>query len=218
MSERRFHPWVGPLYDAGLRDGLRTLIVGESHYDSEDGPDLTRWSIDAHLAGGNWRFNRTVEAIAPGLSAQFESRFFWERVAFVNMVQTVMIDIRERPNADHGMQGWRALRRTIDELKPDVMMVFSRFAWDHCPYELDSGPRRASKSMLPGDGSIYLYDRRSNAGYPHNLLAAGFRHPSRLGASIGVWRVFAEHMWQTAKEVSPAAGRDCVLAEKPRIA
>jgi len=198
---RRYAPWVGEHYADGLRDGLSTLIVGESHYDADDDEMLTCKSIEGHLALGPWRFNSAVESIALGLQSSIASSQFWNRVAFCNFVQRLMLTLADRPTSDDGAASWPALRSTIVELRPDVMLVFSRFVWDHSPSELSGEPRVSSRRLPPGDGNVYLYDRNdAEHGTSRPLIVGYFRHPSRLGAPTGVWQVFAEHVWRCAKE------------------
>ena len=124
-----WHPWVGSLYESEGYRGRRILILGESHYGG-DGchyPEVTREGIqDMALKKGHLPFFSRTQRIIVGGRGGFtseERHDFWHRVAFANYVQTAL----ERPGSRPSWEMWSAASeqflRTVEELRPDVIVA-----------------------------------------------------------------------------------------------
>ena len=199
MSERFFHPWQGDRYQSGVRDGLKLLIVGDSHYSDDPAEcrdrELTRTIVGQAMVEGGWTFFEHIREVALGLQELQERTFFWNAVSFVNLVQEALPTSSSKPSAGQIERGWLALRETVDELKPDVMLIFSARAWDRggspsCKIEADAADFRPAHDLY-GIGS---YPRRNQP----PLVAARFNHPRQPGCERSVWRVWAEQAWLCA--------------------
>ena len=196
MSERFFHPWKGDHYQSGVRDGLKLLVVGDSHYSDDPAEcrdrELTRTIVRQALTEDGWRFFDHIREVALGLAEPQERAAFWQSVAFVNLLQEALPTSSSVPSAGQIEHGWLALRETVDELKPDVMLIFSARAWDRggspsSKIEADAADFRAAHSLY-GIGSYPRSDAPS-------LWAARFNHPRQPGCERSVWRVWAEQAW-----------------------
>ncbi|MGB3472853.1 MAG: hypothetical protein WBA51_18705 [Erythrobacter sp.] len=200
MAHRLFEPWVGENYEkVGLRDGQKLLLVGDSHYASDisDGrnTDLTNKVVHQMIDDGEWAFFKHVRMVANGLEEPIEMKSFWHQVAFVNLLQETLPESSSIPSKKQIANGWLALRETVEELKPDVMFIFSARAWDQSGVEADRIEEEASPFQP-------LKDLYGIGAFPRihatQLVAARFNHPRQPGCERSVWRAWAELAWQTA--------------------
>ena len=132
MTKRTFNPWIGSRFAADGIDGRRLLILGESHHGGEgcNYAGFTAEVIRKEALGENGharrrffaRVQRLVIGGRGGLSDE-ERTDFWSRVAFYNFIQSALESSRDRPTEEMWQAGQACLPETLEELKPDVVLV-----------------------------------------------------------------------------------------------
>lgn len=140
LSHCRFAPCVGPHYDEGAFNGLKLLVLGESHYRWPNMPTeehtLTQYVVEAKMHGKPGTFVRGVTAsLLGGASSRHteaERLVLWQAVAFYNYSQEFAGDRpRQRPTRDHWESAQVPFRQVLDLLAPDVVLVFGKTLWKH---------------------------------------------------------------------------------------
>lgn len=163
-GEPSFLPWVGERYRGQSLDGVRLLIVGESHYHthSDPGADFTIRLTQGYIRGTmRHRFWTLVARTVAGQSAsRDECKAFWQSVAFYNYIQSVVGGTaRVAPTA--GM--WAAARApfsgVLKDLAPHVVLILGRRLWSNLSdgelstLTVDGGASRPARNYdLPGKG------------------------------------------------------------------
>lgn len=145
---RVFEPWEGSKYRSGGLEGVRVLILGESHY-GDVGTESAACTIETVKDLGQERRNRfftvtqkLVSGINPEEWVPDKTRVeFWESVAFYNYVQSFPGDkSRMRPTQEMWANAATPLLKTLQELRPQVMVVLGLELQSHLP-EIPSGIR-----------------------------------------------------------------------------
>jgi hypothetical protein len=130
-----FEPWVGPLYrDKGF-EGLRVLVVGESHYGrpEEEKPSFTRDWVERFASGtqGN-RFFTVVSKLLLETPTNERLRLeqrrqLWDRLAFYNYVQSFPgSKSRVRPSRALWDAAAACLPWVINDLQPQFLLILGR--------------------------------------------------------------------------------------------
>lgn len=134
----RFPPRVGERYQEGAVEGLRFLILGESHYGSEDTVErersLTTRVVEDSLSGKKrHRFVSSVTKVVRGPAAvHADVETLFNASAFYNYVQAYA-----GPEAGHRPtpQAWQLseppFRSVLAELRPDLILVCGKALWEH---------------------------------------------------------------------------------------
>jgi hypothetical protein len=123
-------PHVGADFDNGV-DGLKVAVVGYSHYPSPGDVDSAAFSQAwiTRVVTGSDR-SRFLTSIRNSFGFREHSEF-WSKIVFFNYVP-VMIggagDKFRRANREEEEWANRRLLRIIDDLKPDIVFVFTRKA------------------------------------------------------------------------------------------
>jgi hypothetical protein len=178
MKHVRFQPWIGNNYQNGFH-GLRTLVLGESHYESsnniniDDSPNLTIECIQEQMDGSWSKAFWTKIAIAlTGRKPTTEDKTqFWNSVAYYNYVQeSAGFGPRVRPPDKSWENSRDPFVEVLAELKPNFIVALGYELWDRLP-DLDEreGPR------------IENAPRTRTWIYPHTsgcALLYGIIHPS----------------------------------------
>lgn len=95
MKHVKFLPWIGKNYMGGF-NGMRTLVLGESHYawkqepDLSDKPNVTSECIQEQLDGDYTKafWTKLAKAMSGEDTLTLEGKAkFWHSVAFYNYVQ-----------------------------------------------------------------------------------------------------------------------------------
>lgn len=140
-TSRTFEPWVGSHYNKDGFNGIRILILGESHYGTKD---LERSSFTREVVNdlGQNRRNRfftvvqmLITGIPKGTRISNEDRqSFWEQVAFYNFIQSIVGEKSGiRPTAEMWKSAKGPFVATVQELKPDLIVVLGNELQDHLP-------------------------------------------------------------------------------------
>lgn len=138
MNNVKFLPWVGEHYEAS-RYGVRVLVLGESHYGTEDdfGPGFTQKVIRNCAFKPGFRFFTMISNLlrgATGTATEAERRNAWQHVAFYNYIQAFVGDAgRIRPTRTMWKNAEPAFKEVVAELRPDVIIVLGYGIWKHLP-------------------------------------------------------------------------------------
>lgn len=190
MANINFEPWK-PAGENPRFNGVRLLILGESHYDEgetyppEGQKEFTqyivkRWGAEAE---GYQRFFNNIYATLNGDGAHWSSneyKRFWSRVFFYNYVQSfVPGGARERPTGKMFDESADAFHAVLDDVKPEAVLVMGKKTWKKMS-ERDA--TRVGRDE-DGLGAIWRYQYSGGA-----CFAAHTRHPSSHGYSPAKWR------------------------------
>jgi hypothetical protein len=152
-----FLPWEGMHY----RDGrTRVLVIGESHYDPERSePELTTQDLTTFTrrnvlfrmtaAAPTDSFWRRIESIFGVGRSPEEIRAFWESIAFINLVQELLRNSRDRDLTPHWPRACRCLGPILDALQPDLALVLGAAAWAGISRQYSSPTGRKLDAEVP---------------------------------------------------------------------
>lgn len=131
LSELNWLPWVGKNYK-----GKKVLLIGESHYDDEDGwlylKDATRKFVNNQGLNSNnpdFKNRRIFQQIEKTLlnkemSSLEEREAIWTSVSYYNLVQRLLPSRKERPTDEDYDLGWRIFLDVVEILKPEVCIKY----------------------------------------------------------------------------------------------
>jgi hypothetical protein len=171
-------PWVGKNYSAGFH-GIRTLVLGESHYDKH-GKGYTKYHtqqlVEGQVTGqgkysGKWWFWTKVVRTIGGPKA--DKAEFWNSVSYhVYIQQFVGKAPRERPTEEMWAAAKASFFEVIEELRPECLLVLGVGLWNHLPK--DCAVKRSTDAVT--------YRVRKTA-----TVAGHIPHPSSFGFSCSHW-------------------------------
>ena len=192
-----FRPWVGPNYAEGL-DGLRVLVLGESHYVKPEwdfGDEQTIRSIQDNAIGdGKYAFFTKAAKLILGRfdDLPHEVRIdFWNRVAFYNFVQeSVGLDPRMRPTAAMWEAAQPRFLEQLEVLKPHCVVVLGKRIWQSLPVASD-------QRMQPYEMKMYTTGQGT-------VVASYTNHPSWAGFSYAPVAPRIEALLKEARQAALA--------------
>ena len=174
MGNIQFKPWIGPDYEKSGIEGIKILILGESHYGDkgEEYEDFTsdvveEWAINKRLAF----FTKIAKSLLRMPQKQYLSdehkADFWNSVSFYNYVQQFVGDgPRQRPSYDQWERSKQAFVETISQINPQVCVVFGYELWGNLPLP---------EKEITSDGyQTYVYD----TGGGRKMFTGCVAHPS----------------------------------------
>jgi hypothetical protein len=183
-----FLPWVGRAYTDGVIDGMRVLVLGESHYsfglpaDRQRG--LTQLVIEEELDGKmRHRFISGVTSVLFDRGAVDDRARFatlWHALAFYKYVQEYAGDgPRKRPSDAAWQRAASPFRYVLAALKPDFVLACGRALYKRLKqvegltpygeYGKDDDHRTRSRLIDIGAG------RRGVLGMIYHPASFGFR-------------------------------------------
>lgn len=193
MKNVFFKPWVGEDYPSGGIFGKRILILGEAHLcggchncgkveNAEECADFTSTNcIDVLLSGetASWTptFRKFERSLVNHPTDLEDSRKIWNSVAFYNYIQRAMDGSRKSPEWVDFRNSEDAFFEVIDELKPDLIIVWGVTRmydslpggdrWcEREPLEIDGYPVKNSFYRLSnGNEARVLWVYHPSAGY-----------------------------------------------------
>ena len=141
MKNVFFKPWVGKDYESGGIFGKRILVLGEAHLcdagckecgkveNAEECADFTSSNCIKVLLSGetaSWTgtFRKFERSLVGRDTDQEESCKIWNSVAFYNYVQRAIDGSRKSPEWVDFRNSEDAFFEVIDELKPDLIIVW----------------------------------------------------------------------------------------------
>ncbi|MEI7638463.1 MAG: hypothetical protein WCJ37_14225 [Syntrophus sp. (in: bacteria)] len=174
MRTVKFKPWIGPEYEKTGIESLRILVLGESHYGDkgEEYENFTsevveEWAISKRLAF----FTKIAKSVLrlskeDYLSDEHRAQF-WNSVSFYNYIQEFVGDgPRQRPSYDLWEKSRQAFIETINQMQPQVCLVFGYELWENLP---------SPDNEINSDGyQTYVYD----TGVGNKMFAGCVAHPS----------------------------------------
>lgn len=146
-THRRIEPWRPMAPDPRIQ-GVRLLIVGESHYDEDQtySEAEVRWFTNdvvhawgAESDGGYQKFFAAVFEVVSGgcwsddLSAY---RAFWRQVYFYNYVQSLVHGgPGDRPTPQEWITSGPAFIQTLEEIRPEAALIVGIEVWNRMTTE-----------------------------------------------------------------------------------
>lgn len=137
-----FVPYVGTHYWKGFKNGLRFLIVGESHYDpngSAGDREYTRATVEGCITdkNGNPNLGRLWGPLNMMLTGSDrptgdDVRTAWDTIAYMNYVQCIVGEKGQSPKfKEMWKTGEPALKDAIRILCPHRVLVLGSTNWGH---------------------------------------------------------------------------------------
>jgi hypothetical protein len=130
IPELNYLPWIGENYANKL------LIVGESHYGEDNEkrihevnhPTFTRaavldMGVTGNSYGGKVKFYNNVWRIGKKFNPELSCQDFWQQVSYLNIVQSAMIELKNRPQQEDFQKGITAFFKSILVLKPKYCLM-----------------------------------------------------------------------------------------------
>lgn len=207
-----YAPWVGSRYREGF-DGVRVLIVGDSHYACGEPGETSKenWTTECvrywvvnqkEPTPPFWR--KLTETVRAALAPEMTEPDIWERLAFYNFIPRLMGSSSERPTRQDYADANDAFPQMYERLPapPTVILVATLRCWDNMPpHEEDA--LYVSMKMNPCRQNAYAF---------RESWAAGIPHPSSIAWAKGhaKWRMAIHDPVQTwggvLKELASIAG------------
>lgn len=172
-----YAPWVGHQYTDGF-DGLRLLIVGDSHYecDEEEVFDKETWTTtcvkywvveQCEPTPVFWK--KLTGVVQTALAPERTQPDIWEHLAYGNFIPRPMKYAREAPKTSDFKDGEKCFQSMLDSLPalPDIILVASVRCFEWMPYDKEAG-YRILESDPRGDRAYRL----------GNAWMGVIRHPS----------------------------------------
>lgn len=140
-----FTPLVGPDYDAGLVDGIRVLLLGESHYGIDDaggnfGSRCTHHHFEGYLTDDcDWSTDRPFFQKLPSIVTRkleptaAESGWAWRHIAFSNAIQSLLPASSAVPTREQFERAGEAVQELVSVLRPHVVLMLGKRLWDGIP-------------------------------------------------------------------------------------
>lgn len=178
MKNVKFLPWVGRNYQAGFM-GFRTMILGESHYESKNNPDISKSfneTIESveEQASGDWSkafWTKTAAAMIGKKPNKDSKRGFWDSVAFYNYVQE---PAGGGPRICPANQSWEIsatpFQEVLDEIKPEFIIALGYRLWGRLPDLKGQAGPEISRAPQP---KTWIYPHTGGSAYVFNI-----QHPS----------------------------------------
>lgn len=186
-----FLPWVGDAYADGLR-GVRTLVLGESHYLVPEGgdwrthrdPAFTRQVVhnEANASGQLAYFGRLTALLSPD---GHPDATLWQQLAFFNVVEGFVGDApRQRPSAFQWADAEASLPDRLAALRPELVLVTGFDLWKHVRTVLASRADEIGKRQRRVD----RLDLVAPGGGDEPCTFVGIMQPSAYGFKLAEWR------------------------------
>lgn len=185
----RFQPWWATAEHPNV-DGVRLLILGESHYEepqhglldgSGDRADMTQYVVRHYGLEANERqvfFTNLHRTLLGDENTEADRQRLWSNAFFYNYVQAlVSAGGGKRPTAKQFREAEAAFREVLEAIRPTAILVCGRVLWHHLPKE----DRTVSAPEVWG--GVAAYRLRDGA----EVFAAHTHHPSR-GFNAALWR------------------------------
>lgn len=196
----RFRPWAPSSEDPRIA-GVRLLVLGESHYEEENGDGSTYRDADATVEETRNTVRKygvkpekrqvffanlyTMLSGEPWALEASRLEPFWNSIFFYNYVQTLVPGgPRHSPSPSMWREAEKPFRTVIEEIAPEAILVVGKRLWSNMAQEderLDEQP--------DGLGLICGYHLPSGDTIP----AACTRHPSSFGFRPMEWHPRIRH-------------------------
>lgn len=142
--KRIFTPFIGKNY--GTSDSCfqeKVLCLGDSHYGSSTPTSNTTNDVVTrylkNVVKESWfpTFSKGLQALT-GCDMKnnlaYREKIF-NSICFYNYVQVPMTEPREKPSVENYNEATEAFIETLNELTPDIVVVWGARLWNHLPWE-----------------------------------------------------------------------------------
>lgn len=184
MSCVNYRPWIGNNYWDGGCFGKKILVLGESHYGDNWNSFLTQNVMLDHVYDRTRATYTNFERALKGSTTNGDDReCIWQSVAFYNYIQEPLSGPRESPTQSQFEDAEEAFFEILDELEPDVVLIWGTRLWDNLPY---------TNFKSYGDCTYKGYSYRSGSYTTDNgteVICYEMQHPSS-GFSWSWWNGF----------------------------
>jgi hypothetical protein len=107
---------------------------------------------------------------------------FWDRVAFSNFVQRRLLGARtDRPTRADWQTGWQVFTKTVEELKPNLVIALGKELWEKGLQPGDFQRPDLNEPRLDQWAQVYV------GGNGSEMLAGAIAHPSGFGWKYEHW-------------------------------
>lgn len=172
-----FEPWIGADYEENGFQGIRVLLLGESHFvgEGDPGPTITQNVVRKYGIEGRSQpfFTKVWKTMSPDGGDSSEDReAFWHSVAFYNFIQEPVGEVarQKSPTPEMWQRAVEPFRSVIADLEPQAIVVLGKRLWRHLPQ-----PDKATTKTVDDDESltIRVYEEKG-----HRALAGHVTHPA----------------------------------------
>lgn len=171
-------PAIGKNYANGGIFGLRIMVLGESHYSSDDNDQyITQRVLYQYLNQENrekWMktFLKFERSLVGRKTSPDDSHEIWNSVVFYNYLQVLMSGPREAGTIQQYKDASRAFFEVLEYCKPDVLIVWGKRLWRHLPWEKWTEGNPLIINGYADDNGIYTLDDG------HQIKVISVYHPS----------------------------------------
>lgn len=181
ISTLRWLPWVGGNYNSSP-DGMRVLIIGESHYlpnkdekwySGVPDPDFTRGFIVDNAINNpdkKMKILRYFEKLLIGQNpSNDQKQKLWNSVVYMNFIQRPLGSSKDRPIDEDYKIGWSTFFEIFKILSPDIILFCGVRSSDFEGCFNDACQRNGFK--YERDGSVNFNSKGINA---RKFIVQGF--------------------------------------------
>lgn len=215
VARPRFEPWIPPANDPRL-EGVRLLILGESHYEEPAEGVFDRTVQDSEFTQkivrrwgarpeGRQRFFANLFTMMTGApwSPGADHGALWGRVFFYNYVQSVVSGGDGRtPGAHEFKRSEAQFRSVLEAVRPEAVLVMGVRLW-----RFMLSQDEWLKDMSGALGPVCAY--RLEDGF--KVVAAHTWHPSAPGFAAADWRPKVAAFLADTAAFHNAAGGEAAL-------
>jgi len=206
-SQCHFYPWVGPAYQAGAIDGLRILVLGESHYTYRGLTEANERTLTCRVIEEEFeevrkhRFISAVTTVLFGRDAARDKEQFhehWNRLAFYNFVQELAGSgsNHRRPSEAAWGRSVAPFRWLLSQLQPDMVLACGRTLYERL--KLVDG---LTSEPLYGDDARRSRSRLLEVAGGHPAVLGMIHHPASRHFTAREWRPFVQKYLDRARAV-----------------
>ena len=177
MESVFYFPRIGKNYQTTGYNGLKILILGESHYCGErvnceicgklsNRDDCNNFTISVlddkyfayklgHGEFDDWMrtFTRFTNVFLGNQVSNEELIDFWDSVIFYNYVQSSTLGPRKNPTQQQFSESEKAFFEVLDMYNPDLILVWGKRLWDN----LNDDGRWGDDNILDDFGQKFYY-------------------------------------------------------------
>ena len=156
MEHVFFKPWIGKNYQTGGIFGKKILVLGEGHVcggceqcglkyasfcEEMDTTKTVQFYIDSNFSDeiekGGWfnTYKKFERSLNNKETTPEDSKEIWDSISFFNYLQVAMPTSRKAGTSKQYKESANALYEVLEELQPDIMIVWGMQLFYHTPNE-----------------------------------------------------------------------------------
>ncbi len=140
MSKIIFKPYIGKNYISGGIFAKKILVLGESHYCSEEEvyDSLTSDVLEKYLkheSSEGWMntFKKFERSLVGKITDENLSKKIWDSIAFYNYLQVAIGDSRLAGTDADYKNAAEPFFEVLNQLRPDVLIIWGKRLWNKTP-------------------------------------------------------------------------------------